>query len=203
MNVNRTTIKPGMAVAVLSLALLAGATLAAKHSTSTRAPGPALTTDYNSFRIISERNIFNQTRAPHGQAPMSYRRPVPTRTVSDSFSLVGTLAYATNRVAFFDSGNPDYHRALQLGEKIGGYKLVAVLPDSVALDAAGRPFEMKVGMQLRRFAEGGAQLATTNETYVASTNASATAGSTTSGGPAVDANEVLRKLMEKRAQELK
>jgi hypothetical protein len=73
------------------------------------------------------------------------------------------------------------------------------LPDSVALDAAGRPFEMKVGMQLRRFAEGGAQLATTNATYAASTNVTAGTGST--GAPAADANEVLRRLMEKRAKE--
>ena len=196
---------------VVAAALLAGFVGFAASSSNT-----GLVTDYNSFRIISQRNIFNQSRMPHTSGQKTYYRPPPSppRAVSDAFALVGTLAYDTNRFAYFDGAYPEYHCVLKPGQMIGGYKLLAVMPNSVALDASGKAFEMTVGTQLRRFAEGGAQL-TSNTDYAATadqftTSATGTVssvrsatGAPGSGGPALDANEVLRKLMEKRAQELK
>ena len=170
--------------------------------------------DLSTYRVVSQRNIFNQNRVPssRGGAPVVVRT-VPRGAV-DGFTLVGTLVYEHGQFAFFDGTSPDYRKAAKITDIIGGYKLAAILPDSVKLEADGKQFEMKVGTQLRR--QGGAvQLvgatgaATTNTapTMMTALPAMPTTPATTSVGapPAatVDAAELLKKLMQKREQELK
>ena len=170
----------------------------------------AQTVDSADFRIISQRNIFNLNRVP----PRSDRAPVQAPAFVDAFSLVGTMTYEKGDVAFFDGTRPEYQKALQPTNTIGGYKLVAVLPSSVRLETHGVQFEMKIGMQLRRdektahlYADG---LGATN--YDSATNAPTTAVSTLpaasttsapSGGATPEASEILKRLMQKREQELK
>ena len=173
---------------------------------------PAQTADFSGFRIISQRNIFNLTRVP----PRTSRGAAvqAPSTFVDAFSLVGTLTYEKGEFAFFDGTRPEYQKALQPTNSIGGYKLVAVLPTSVRLETRGTQFEMKLGMQLRRD-EKSAHLyadsfgATTYDSAsAAATNAapmlSTSSATSTSGGDASPAaSEILKRLMQKREQELK
>ncbi len=110
---------------------------------------------YDSFRMISDRNIFNPSRYARGTS-----RPPTTRTTSrsparvESFSLVGIMAYEKGTFAFFDGTSSDYKQALQSGAQIGEYTLTRVTPDAVQLTTGTNAFELKVGMQLRREDEG-------------------------------------------------
>ncbi len=109
---------------------------------------------YDSFRTISDRNIFNPNRYARGTS-----RP-PTRTTSapaarvESFSLVGIMAYEKGWFAFFDGTKGDYKQALQAEGAIGEYKVVSVTPDVVKLITGTNTFDLKVGMQMRREDEG-------------------------------------------------
>lgn len=171
---------------------------------------PAQSVDFAGFRIISQRNIFNLNRVP----PRTGNVPAVQAVVADAFSLVGTMTYEKGAFAFFDGTRPEYQKVIQPTNTIAGYKLVAVLPSSVRLETRGAQFEMKLGMQLRRdettarlYADGfgatsydSASNTATNPVPTPSTSSSAGASSSTA---TPEASEILKRLMQKREQELK
>ena len=146
--------------------------------------------EFAAFRVISQRNVFNQNRVARGRDGAVTK---PSRAVSlDAFSLVGTLYYETNQIAFFDGSRAEYRKAVRPSDTIAGHKLVAIQPDSVRLEAAGKTVVMKIGAKLQRPSE---------------TAPIETAPETNAVAPAVehgaDASEVLKKLMQRREQETK
>ncbi|MBM3860111.1 MAG: hypothetical protein FJ395_10715 [Verrucomicrobia bacterium] len=151
----------------------------------------------DSFRIIGQRNIFNLHRTPR-RPETGAVRPPPRPTVGDTFTLVGTMAYETNQLAFFDGTSSDCRKALKLDDTIAGYKLVSIAFNSVRLEAGGQPFDLRVGARLPRAAGSAAPPSTNIETNVeVPTVPSAPAA------PAGDPSEILKKLMQKREQEMK
>ena len=103
--------------------------------------------DYPSFKIIAERNIFNQSRMPHEHAAQPARIP-------DSFSLVGTLFYAGGDIAFFDGTSDEYQKALKVGGDIAGFKVTAVTLNSVTLSDGTNQTVLKITTQMRRDDDG-------------------------------------------------
>src|SRR6266508_2608999 len=68
--------------------------------------------DLQSFRVISQRNIFNPNRSSRGDR--SERRRDPERRVrTESFALLGTMNYDKGWFAFFDGSSSEYRRAAQ------------------------------------------------------------------------------------------
>ncbi len=174
----------------------------------------AQSVEFSDFRIISQRNIFNLNRVP----PRSSKGvPAPAPPVADAFSLVGTMTYEKGTFAFFDGTRPEYRKVIAPTNTIAGYTLVAILPSSVWLETRGTQFEMKLGTQLRR-GETSARLYGDGLGATGYDNASGTAVTpaptpSTSASPAAsgsgataaspDASEILKRLMQKREQELK
>src|SRR4051794_18547376 len=94
--------------AILILALNAGWVAAAEETNSVS------TLDLRSFRIISERNIFNpnrSARSPRGETPRAQRAPK-----IDTFALVGTLSYEKGRFAFFDGSSSGFKKTLKAAD---------------------------------------------------------------------------------------
>jgi hypothetical protein len=60
--------------------------------------------DYTSFRIIAERNIFNPNRSGRAGRNATRREPEKRKRV-ESFALVGTLSYEKGQFAFFDGAS--------------------------------------------------------------------------------------------------
>jgi len=125
---------------------------------------------------------------------------------ADAFSLVGTMSYAKGTFAFFDGTSSEYRKALQLDDAIAGYKVTEITPNAVKLQAADKRVEMKVGTQMRKETEGGWQLvgqaelpANSAQDSAGSEKSSDSAGSSSGG----EVNDVLKKLMQQREQELK
>ena len=102
--------------------------------------------DYSSFKIITDRNIFNSRRSAR-YAPLTETRP-PGRV--DSFALAGTMSYEKGPFAFFDGSSSDYRKALQINGAIAGFKVSDIEPAYVKLASPTNEIELRVGMQLRR-----------------------------------------------------
>jgi hypothetical protein len=108
--------------------------------------------DYSLFQIIAERNIFNASRSGRPQAPTSDEASARPRV--DAFTLVGTLRYGKGPFAFFNGTSSDYRKVLRPGETIAGYKVTDITSGQVTLGTETNQLELKIGMELRREAEG-------------------------------------------------
>ena len=156
---------------------------------STNGAGPL---DYAAFRLVTERNIFDPNRQPHTPGARSQPK-------TDSFTLVGTMSYDKGDFAFFDGITPDYKKVLKPADTIAGYKVVAILQDSVKLEKENKNLDLPVGSQLRHQEDG---------TWVQAAGAGSYAASSAAGGaPASDTassgadSDILKRLMQRREKE--
>ncbi len=157
--------------------------------------------DFASFRVIAERNIFNPNRTVRGSRD-GRNSETQKSTRSESFALVGTMLYGNGDYAFFDSSGSSYRKVVKPGDAIAGYKVTEVTPKGVKLEANGKTLEVAVGQQMRRQDEGnwtvsGEVVAEKTDTSVASE----TTGS--SSASSADEDEIVKRLMKKREEESK
>ena len=165
--------------------------------------------NYGSFRIIGERNIFNQNRS--GRSRNFTRSRSSDRTVrNDYFALRGTMIYEKGWFAFFDGSNSDYRKAVQPAEDVAGFKVTSIGPDVVKLEGAGKQLELQVGMQMKRPQGGEWQVVGANEVIEQPPSSAATTASSESNSTTVAAeapassgqSDILKRLMEQREKEL-
>jgi hypothetical protein len=185
------------------LSAIAGLVLAGCWASSAQQTNAPSRPDYSYFRIIADRNIFNPNRYPRRSRSRRDDRQGPA---VDAFSLVGTMSYQKGTFAFFDGTSSDYRKVLKLDDAIAGYKVAEITPNAVTLKATDKQIEMKVGSQMRHEDQGGWQLVSQNESPVEATESPAadtSSSSATESGSADEGNDVLKKLMQQREQELK
>jgi hypothetical protein len=175
-------------------------------------PGPE---DYARFSpFITERNIFDPNRYPrYSRNNTRNYRPTRTNRSAPTFALVGTMSYSKGMFAFFDGNNSDLRKVLSQSGTIAGYTVTEVTATGVTLQSADKKqtLQLKIGDSMRQ--EGSAwRLADSGETFTASTVAesetpsasdSSSAATDTAPSPALEGNDVLKKLMQQREQELK
>ena len=151
-----------------------------------------------------ERNIFDPNRYAH--TPRSRRHSISPS--APYFSLVGTLSSRNGRLAFFDGNDSDYRKVLSPDGVIAGYKVVEITLRGARLEAGGKPVVMKVGAQMRQQGKGEWQLADPGELPATTTGnetpaTDETPAASTASGSGSEPNDVLKKLMQQREQELK
>ena len=170
-----------------------GAALAGQTNTLSKA-------DYAFFKLIPDRNIFNPNRHPH--RPGTQRTEPASTAPADTLTLVGTMSYEKGTFAFFDGSHTDCQKVLERNGEIAGFTLAAIQPNTVLLAAGTNSIELKVGAHLRRDAEAGWQLV--QDTGMPPVErADAPTPSSPAGDASGDQNDVLKKLMQQREQELK
>lgn len=189
----------------------------AEKSTTSNAARKSSKPDYSSFKIVTDRNIFDPNRnprRPNGETP----RPRPK--VIDSLALVGVMSYEKGTFAFFDGSRGEFKKALKSSDSIGGLRLAAIEAGAVKLTKGDQTLDLRVGMQLKREDEGEWRLSGTAESFAASysssggsgrgsysNSSSGSTGSSPSQTSTSDAtstagdNDVLRRLMQRREQE--
>lgn len=191
------------------------ATLAARPVNAAESSAAAGGTDFASFKIITERNIFSpRSSGREMRASRETRRPKQV----DTFGLVGTMSYQKGEFAFFDGSSSEFRKTVQRGGSIASFKLVEISSQSAKLEANGKPIELRVGSQLRREEGGEWQVAATSVSFSrSSSNESSAAGSSGagsdsagsggsgSGGGGGDSgmSDILKRLMEQREKETK
>jgi len=154
--------------------------------------------DYSAFRIVADRNIFNPNRYAHTNG----RRSTASRS-APAFSLVGTMTGRNGMLAFFDGTDSDYRKVLAVNGTIAGYQVTAITLNGVRLTSTNKPVELAVGDRMRR--EGNAWQPADQGDLPASATESETPPSDQAPAPSDggEANDVLKKLMQQREQEMK
>lgn len=156
--------------------------------------------DYSAFRMIADRNIFNANRTSRtARSGERARQPVV-----ETFSVVGTMSYAKGDLAFFDGSSGIFRKTLKVGETIAGHKVTAITAEEVSLEAGDKKVTLKVGGQMRREDEGPWEMAAAGISHnvVSSTTGAAASGASDSGSSG-EVSDALKRLLQKREQELK
>lgn len=196
--------KTAWTILIFTLAFAGGRATAQTNAT------PAA--DYSKFsKFITDRNIFDPNRQPHSTSTRTRTtRTTRTRSASaPSFSLVGTMAYEKGFFAFFSGNSDELKQILPASGKIAGYTVTDVSRGRAVLESSDKKqmLELKIGDVMR---EESGKWELTGQGEVPASSAPATPSSSTtsesSGGgdapaPAAPANDVLKRLMEKRAKE--
>lgn len=187
-------------ILVLLWAALAGASRsgAADETNTTQSSSR---TDYVSFRVISERNIFNPNRSGRSSGRNYTRREPDRRVRSERFALLGTMTYEKGRFAFFDGSSSEFRKVLKPEDNIAGFKIVDVVPTCVKLEMTnGQTLELCVGMQMRKREQEDWQLAGKADSAESSNGAPAAVESSTNDSSG-EQDSVLKRLMQQREQE--
>lgn len=187
------------------------------HGGSTTNSGPSREgpTDFSAVaRTISDRNIFDPERQP--RTPGAPRRVTPKPSVradAPEFGLVGVMNYSRGAFAFFDGNSSDYRKAIQANGTIAGHTVTEIHQNSVKLSAGtNAPIELKIGSRIRKTSDGiweSAAGSTTAFNPVKSADSgsnsegsgSGSGASSSGSSPAED--EILKRLLKKREQEMK
>ena len=184
-------------IAALALVLASRSAVVAEETNAHTKAAAASRVDFDSFRLITERNIFNPNRS--GRRDYTRREP-DRRSRVESFALVGTMSYEKGRFAFFDGTSSDYRRVIGASDTIAGYTIGAVTPEHVTLQSTNHgEIKLPLGMQMRRVEDGDWELSERSQASngSSSTPASDSASSSSGGG----SDDILKRLMQRREQE--
>lgn len=176
--------------------------------TAADAPAPAAAqprpmAGFETFRLITERNIFDPNRTGRSARNTEEAPPRP-----DIISLVGTMNYEKGLHAFFDGSAAAFRKTLREGETLEGYTVARIDQQGVDLTRGEQRVTLRIGQQLRRPPGGEWSVVALDTVRVeaeAQRAAAATAAATPSAAPAIPANasETLKRLMEQRQKQLK
>lgn len=160
---------------------------------------PVDSRSFAAFKLLHERNIFNQNRRPGVKD--TPRKETPRAPRIDRFSLVGTLIHEQGSFAFFDGSESSYQTVIKPDQTIGGCKVMEIAPESVKLQSGTNSVELFMGMQMKREDEGAWQAVMSSTSSSASSDTSKSSSTEESTGDAA-ADAILKRLMEKREKEL-
>ena len=128
-------------------------------------------------------------------------------------ALVGTMSYEKGWFAFFNAGDSDNKKVIAAGGEVGGNQVKAISATTVTLVGDDKKeFTMKIGDQLHQDGarwklsdnSSDSSSATTSEpASTAEGNSSSSTTETPAAAPAanLEGNDILKRLMEKRAKE--
>lgn len=172
---------------------------AAPSDTSAIAPSAA----FDAYRVIGDRNIFNPNRSARRDRSTEERAPRV-----DTITLVGTMDYDKGLFAFFDGSDAAYRKALHVGEAIEQFKVTQIAANTVGLERDSKPLTLRIGQQLRR-PDGGDWSLVGADIALAEAQAQARAADAAKIDPTAppvippDADDVVKRMMERRQKELK
>jgi hypothetical protein len=179
------------------------ATAPAATATTPARPASSIapTASFDTFRLVSERNIFNPNRSGRRERTVEEKAPK-----LDVISLVGTMESDRGLRAFFDGSDAGYRKALRVGESVDKFKVTQIAPNVVELERDGKTLSVRVGQQLRR--PEGADWNLVGEDVVrreAQARAAADARPDPNAPPVIPAgaSEIEKRMIERRMKELR
>jgi len=189
--------------------------LAAGGSASQRAPSAS-----DPVRLLSERNIFDASREPRRP-----ERSAPSKPL-EWIELVGVWRDGSRPVALVEGSRSQYCGSLSVGQTIADFKALRIETDGLVLSRNGSTIALPVGSRLsrrgdeewslsagglgRETADGRGPSATPQAPATPEAGSSrqtdadrpsAGSDSKTSPAPSGAANDLLKRLMERRRQE--
>ena len=200
----RDSIWPALVIPALLFGLVAGAF---PENAELPASGNS---EFCQFRIVIQRNIFN----PNRRKPVERREvvPPPAPPQIDQITLIGTLISEPTAFAFFAGSSPEFNSVAKRGEAVAGYTLAEIHSRGITLRDATQTLELKVSEGLER-RDGGvwytaASPFTARSSVPRSSSRSSTpvsqvdSAQTKSESPGNSNEDLMKRMMEKRRQEL-
>jgi hypothetical protein len=177
-------------------------TEAASEATPAPAAGPG--SSYADFKLIGDRNIFNPNRTRRSSRGGS-DAPKPKPTIVQTLSLVGIMSYGKGDLAFFDGSSASLRKVAHTNDTIAGGQVLGITPSQVRMKLEGKEVTLAVGARFRREDEGAWTLVEPGGKPAASeSGASAPAdGDAPKSEAGGEESDVLKRLMQKREQEMK
>jgi hypothetical protein len=161
-------------------------------------PSTAAAAQFEPYRMIVDRNIFNPNRT--GRSRSADEAPAPK---IDQIALVGTMeSDEGGRVAFFDSAEAAHRKSTKVGDEIAGFTVKLITPTGVELVQDEKKLTLRVNQQLRRIA-GGDWRVTGRDPLRADVARPGESSSPSGSTVPANASDVLRRLMEQRQKQLK
>ncbi len=170
--------------------------------------GPA----FEEFQIVFEKNIFNPDRRSLSKGPITIAPPAPK---VESNYLLGTLISNDGAYAFFENSGQSGDSVLKVGDDFCGRSILSINTSSIKLKEATQTIDLTVGMGLQRIADGAWTLANSPINIARNTNRKPGQESpdlkqdnndasekSTPDSADNSSNDILKKLMERRKQEM-
>ncbi len=158
---------------------------------------------FDDFKLVKTRNIFDPNRrASRSEAPRD-SRSTSRITRANTLSLTGTMAADGRTLAFFGGSRSEYSKVIGVGEMVADYKVKSIAPTQVELERDGKVAVLAVGKLLTL--EGTTEVVVEGSTPPADPAAPATTAAPDApaeSAPTNDKNEILRRMMERRAKEM-
>jgi hypothetical protein len=162
---------------------------------------------FDAFTMSRTRNIFDPDRRPIVQAssaaPTRQQSPPPTR--ADYVALTGTMVTEDRALAFFSGSRSEYNKVLAPDASIAGAKISKITPTGIEVERGGKKITVGVGQTVPLDDSAPAAAPASAPAPAVSAATSSTTETTPSAPSAVpaDAGDVLKRMMERRQQELK
>jgi hypothetical protein len=175
---------------------------------------------FKSFHYVKVRNIFDPNRRRDPAEPGSTDASANASRSSESrgapyLALVGVLTRPEKQLGFFTGSSGDYQKIVGAGQTIGAYKVKNVTMAGVEMERDGKAFTLPVGSQIRFDAAGvgtiqaavpeappSVPIGTSSTPGDASSTTSSSSSSSSNTGAPASASDVLKRMMERRQQEL-
>ncbi len=167
---------------------------------------------YDTFHLVRTRNMFDPNRRPSRVDASASQKSstLGKQSRGSMLMLTGTMVTAGKTLAFFSGTRAEFSRVISVGDTIADCKITAIKLTAVDMERAGKSTPLAVGQQLQ--IDGSPSDVPVEETPAVTgapadpsapnTAGPAAADSTSSSAPTNDKNEILRRMMERRAKEL-
>ena len=158
---------------------------------------------FENYALLRTRNIFDPDRQPGASnTSVASQTPQPTPSVSDYAALTGTLITAEKALAFFSGSRPEFNAVLAAQGSIAGAIVTRITPDSVEVLRDGKRTVVFVGQTVPLDASSVPGIAPAAVPALSASPTTTNAASTPAP-VSVDRESLMRRMMEKRQQELK
>ena len=163
---------------------------------------PAKKAGYEGYALVRARNIFDPERLP-GTTSVPVPAQTPSPTAADYAALTGTMLTADKALAFFSGSRTEFNKVLAAGGTIAGATLTQITPNSIEVERGGKRILIAVGqtVPLDAASAPGAAPASSQPSLTNNATPSTTTAAPTPGS--ADREALMRRMMEKRQQELK
>ena len=172
---------------------------------------------FDTYRLVKTRNIFDPDRRSMASTPQATQPATKPVTRSDYVALTGVMVTDEKSLAFFSGSRSEYNKVLPEKSSIAGATVLKITASNILVERDGRQITVAVGQTVPL--DGSAPVAapapptddtassssSTNSNSNPNSNSRSNSGSQSSSrnAPSTDRSEIMRRMMERRQQQLK
>lgn len=165
---------------------------------------PSRSEGYEGYKYVRGRNIFDPSRRGMKlDSPESSAAAAASVPRGRTLALTGTMVTEGKALAFFGGSAAEGNRVIAAGNNVAGYKVASIAQSQVVLEREGKTLVLDIGRQVsfENPSGDGVNVTPVIETAVAPPTPQSS-GVPVVPGMSADREDVLRRMMERRAKEV-